>query len=158
MKYLEPEWPAPKQIRAYTTIRESWGTRESEPWDNQSKLALETLFQIPAEPIWLTQTHSAIAIEASPNNARKRLTQALPNTLNRFAPSSRQIACRYLFAINKARLLRLSMRVGAVWRAVSLKPHCKMRPTQLRICSFGLGLPSAQKNLKSDVMSLMRSH
>jgi YfiH family protein len=71
MKYLQPTWPAPKQIKAYTTLRTSWGNPESQPWDNQSKQKLETLFHLPSEPIWLTQTHSTIAIEANPGNAGK---------------------------------------------------------------------------------------
>jgi YfiH family protein len=71
MKFLQPSWPAPRQIRAYTTVRESWGKRELDPWDNASQHTLETLFQIPAQPVWLTQTHSTIAIEASKDNMRQ---------------------------------------------------------------------------------------
>jgi YfiH family protein len=71
MKFLQPTWPAPKQIQAYTTVRTSWGERSSSPEDKQSTQILETLFGIPSEPIWLTQTHSSIAIEANAENTGK---------------------------------------------------------------------------------------
>jgi YfiH family protein len=71
MNYLQPNWPAPKQIKAFTTVRDSWGDRESDPKDAASARLLENLFAIPAAPIWLTQTHSTHAVEAITANIGK---------------------------------------------------------------------------------------
>lgn len=72
MNYLQPDWPAPKQIKAYTTVRASWGRRESDPKDAESARALEKLFAIPSAPVWLTQTHSTQVVEAIPANTDKQ--------------------------------------------------------------------------------------
>lgn len=66
MKFIQPEWPAPSPIKAYTTLRNGWGGRQP-----QHEIDLENLFQLPNEPIWLTQTHSTITIEAIPENKEK---------------------------------------------------------------------------------------
>jgi len=66
MKYLTPDWPAPSQIKAYTTVRSSWGLSDKPPKGAESTQELKKLFNLPDDPIWITQTHSAIAIEATP--------------------------------------------------------------------------------------------
>jgi len=63
MKYIQPNWPAPQHIKAYTTTRSGWSGRYVE-----NNHQLETVLQLPEEPIWMTQTHSTIAIEATPEN------------------------------------------------------------------------------------------
>jgi len=69
MSFIQPEWPAPKRIKAYTTIRSSWGERNSINLPNQqANERLTALLDLPAEPLWLTQTHSALAVEAEPQN------------------------------------------------------------------------------------------
>lgn len=50
---IKPDWPAPKNIHAFTTTR------------------LSGELQVPHEPIWLTQTHSTIAVEATAENLKK---------------------------------------------------------------------------------------
>lgn len=80
MKFITPDWPAPANIKAYTTTRHGWGGRK--PYhdisrgnitkDNENSIEeskkLETLLQLPEEPIWLTQTHSTIVVEATYDN------------------------------------------------------------------------------------------
>jgi len=61
MNYLKPNWPAPKHIKAYTTLRSGWTAR------NQGE-SLEKLLNLPEEPMWLQQTHSNIVLEATPQN------------------------------------------------------------------------------------------
>ncbi|HEX4044336.1 MAG TPA: peptidoglycan editing factor PgeF [Gammaproteobacteria bacterium] len=67
MQFLQPDWPAPAHIKAYTTLRSSWGGRKSQ----QEWGELVSLLHLPAEPIWLNQTHSTIVIEASLQNKDK---------------------------------------------------------------------------------------
>jgi YfiH family protein len=61
MKVIEPNWPAPRNIRAYTTLRSGWTARtQGEP--------LKSVLNLPDEPIWLDQKHTAIALAATPEN------------------------------------------------------------------------------------------
>jgi polyphenol oxidase len=66
MNYLLPDWPAPTHVKAYTTVRSSWGARDSHPKEATSTEQLKALFKLPDNPIWIRQTHSSIAIEATP--------------------------------------------------------------------------------------------
>lgn len=70
MKMITPDWPAPAQIRAFTTTRHSWGENignvDSIGKDEFSQL--NTLMTLPAEPVWINQTHSSIAISADARN------------------------------------------------------------------------------------------
>ncbi len=76
MKYIQPHWPAPQHIKAYTTVRSSWGTRQphhdvNETYTEEESQQLENLLQLPNAPLWVTQKHTAIAIQASVENKRK---------------------------------------------------------------------------------------
>lgn len=65
MQYLQPNWPAPKHIKAYTTLRDGWQGRS----DGNSPL--KSLLDLPADPIWITQIHSSIVIEATSENTEQ---------------------------------------------------------------------------------------
>lgn len=71
-KYLQPDWPAPLNVKAYTTLRTSWGDHsqygESDDAAKKSDYALKILLQLPTNPLWITQKHTSIAIEATPEN------------------------------------------------------------------------------------------
>jgi polyphenol oxidase len=54
MKNLKPDWNAPAHIHAYTLLKD------------HSEQDLLTLLPPNIQPIWLKQTHSAIAVEAIP--------------------------------------------------------------------------------------------
>lgn len=64
MKYITPTWPAPENIKAYTTLKHSWHNRIE---DNEGAV-LQDLLSLPDKPIWLDQKHTAIALEADPEN------------------------------------------------------------------------------------------
>ena len=68
MNFIQPTWPAPKQIKAYSTVRSSWGGNVSNSKSAFSDQVLKSLLQLPDDPIWLTQTHSTTAIEATSAN------------------------------------------------------------------------------------------
>jgi YfiH family protein len=61
INFLTPNWPAPKNIQAYTTLR---------PHDLRAQpTLLKNIVPIPNEPIWIKQIHSNIALPASPQSA-----------------------------------------------------------------------------------------
>jgi YfiH family protein len=76
--FLRPDWPAPDNIHAATTLRT--GGHSLEPYDSLNmamhvgddsgkvKLNRDKVkagLNLPNEPLWLTQTHSTIAVEAT---------------------------------------------------------------------------------------------
>jgi YfiH family protein len=79
MDYIQAEWPAPSHIKAYTTVRDSWGDRHH-LLDNDR---LMTLLQLPAEPIWLKQTHTALAVSAELSNIGQEADASFTSARNR---------------------------------------------------------------------------
>lgn len=79
--FLQPNWPAPQNIRAFTTLRQ--GGVSQAPY-NEFNLAqhvhdnpqhvtlnralLKEKLNLPAEPVWIEQTHSTIALTAQPSH------------------------------------------------------------------------------------------
>jgi hypothetical protein len=71
-QHLTPNWPAPPSIKAYTTLRNSWGAEGiGHPETNDERDKLKTIIPLPEEPIWITQTHSTVILEATPENTDK---------------------------------------------------------------------------------------
>lgn len=71
MTFILPTWPAPSHIKAYTTLR----TADPHPVGN---------LPLPSDPIWLDQhTHSAIAVEAAPENKKTIADASFTNQINR---------------------------------------------------------------------------
>jgi len=76
--FIQPNWPAPNHVKAYTTLREcdSYLPFEGDTYVEEShkekikknRTLLKNLLQFPEEPIWLQQTHSATVIKASPSH------------------------------------------------------------------------------------------
>jgi polyphenol oxidase len=75
--WLVPDWPAPANIHAATTLRTggvSTGEYDSlnpashvgdDPYlVNQNRLIIRTMLNLPSEPVWLNQTHSTRAVRA----------------------------------------------------------------------------------------------
>ncbi len=63
--FIQPDWPAPQQVKAYTCLRES-GVCPSR--DEVDKTRLKKLLALNNDPIFLRQTHSTIAVEAKKAN------------------------------------------------------------------------------------------
>jgi YfiH family protein len=95
MKFIQPSWPAPKHIKSYTTLRSGWGGRKPHHEENRGNYSgnhpqyveeskrLETLLQLPDEPLWITQTHSTIVIEATPENREQNADASFTSQPNR---------------------------------------------------------------------------
>ena len=75
IEIIKPDWPAPKNIVAFTTTRNggvsydgcsslNLGNRNADSADNiaTNRKILRTKMQLPNEPYWINQTHSKIAI------------------------------------------------------------------------------------------------
>lgn len=91
MKYIQADWPAPSHIKAYTTIRSSWGEHnphsmlanpdcDTQFIDESRRLA--SLLQLPDKPVWIKQTHSSIVLEAKPENRRQNGDASFSSTPN----------------------------------------------------------------------------
>lgn len=77
MKFIIPNWPAPQHIKAYTTTRQGFSGRKPYHDQNRDNISqddaqesrhLQTLLNLPNEPIWLTQTHSTTVVTADNKN------------------------------------------------------------------------------------------
>jgi YfiH family protein len=72
--FIQPDWPAPACIKAYTSLRNSRiGIRQEEVTPEPTvgdidRSLLKKLLPLPHEPIWLKQTHSTIVVPAIPKN------------------------------------------------------------------------------------------
>jgi len=71
MKFLTPTWNAPSNVKAYTTLKQSWSGRGQD----ENGTVLQTLVAAPSAPIWLDQKHTADAVEANEVN-RLRIADA----------------------------------------------------------------------------------
>lgn len=73
--YIKPNWPAPPGVQAFTTTRLKGFSQapydhfnlahhvgEAEAVVRQNREQLRQELSLPSEPVWLNQTHSAIAI------------------------------------------------------------------------------------------------
>jgi polyphenol oxidase len=80
--YIQPNWPVPKNVHAYTTTRvggfskapyESFNLADhvdDEPRDvKANREKLKKVLKLPSEPFWLKQTHSTrvISLDNAPN-------------------------------------------------------------------------------------------
>lgn len=90
IEFITPDWPAPANVRAYTTLRN--GGASIAPFntfnlathvgdDEKNVLAnrqlLTNTLNLPLEPLWLNQTHGTVAIDAAiakDNNADASFT------------------------------------------------------------------------------------
>ncbi len=93
LNFITPNWPAPTNVKAYTTTRKAGCSQE--PYssfnlathvgdDIQSvmtnRATLRKSLQLPSEPIWLEQTHSIKTINAIPTNIDCQADASFSNT------------------------------------------------------------------------------
>lgn len=63
LKCIKPDWPAPQQVKSYTTSRKFGSLVE----EKNRKILIEEL-KLPSQPIWLKQVHGIKSVLAEPNN------------------------------------------------------------------------------------------
>ena len=73
IKFIEPDWPISHLVKAYTTVRDSWGINE---------ISLKNLLSLPASPIWLKQVHGTKLIEARPENTLSEADASFSRQVN----------------------------------------------------------------------------
>ncbi len=93
---IKPNWSAPPHIKAYSTLRSGGVSHapyhtfnlahhvgdEREAVQQNRELLKKTL-GLPADPIWMEQTHSTIALPAIPENYGKNADAAFTQEVNR---------------------------------------------------------------------------
>lgn len=94
--FIQPKWPAPTKIKAYTTLR-TGGVSQS-PYDEfnlaehvsdtpehvrTNREILKKNLKLPSDPIWIQQTHSTIVVEATPENINKVADASYTDKSNR---------------------------------------------------------------------------
>lgn len=82
LRWIQPDWPAPGNVRAAATVRE--GGISSAPFDSlnlgahvgddpsavmENRRRLQEALQLPAEPVWLNQVHGIAVVEANPQQS-----------------------------------------------------------------------------------------
>lgn len=77
--FLTPNWPAPANIKAYTTLRNSWYGRGQDVDD----AVIQSLINTVNKPIWLSQKHTADAVEATDENRLTIADASYTSQLNR---------------------------------------------------------------------------
>lgn len=87
MKFIKPEWPAPKNIKAYTTLRSGWGQLKKKPGDfhtasSQESQDLINLLNLPQEPIWIKQTHGVNIVNAIPAHLEEEADASYADHVN----------------------------------------------------------------------------
>lgn len=81
--WLEPDWPAPSCIRAVSTLRMGGVSQGSYAEFNladhvgdelqnvlQNRQLLKSCLKLPGDPVWLTQVHSDVVVQAELNTDR----------------------------------------------------------------------------------------
>lgn len=66
--YITPNWPAPTNIKAFTTTRLGWGGPDCRVWMPEAINKLVQVLHLPNDPIWLKQYHSTVVVEALPEH------------------------------------------------------------------------------------------
>src|SRR3990172_2057801 len=67
--YIIPDWPAPANVRAYSTTRQI-GNLADHIGDDRPQVAINRQklmrdLKLPQEPIWLNQVHGNLAVDAA---------------------------------------------------------------------------------------------
>lgn len=93
--FIEPNWPAPSHIKAYTTLRS--GGLSAAPYNsfnlaqhvgdhpehvNQNRNLLKKELHLPNDPVWIQQIHSTQVVAATFENRNKEADASFSNQAN----------------------------------------------------------------------------
>ncbi len=81
MNVIQPDWPAPANIRALTTTKKVWGINDSKIPAEREKLF--TALNLPTQPVWLKQIHSAVAVPAEQENLNHEADASYTSAANK---------------------------------------------------------------------------
>jgi YfiH family protein len=91
--FIQPDWPAPANIKAYTTLRQSNVGMKAPVYETDVKkpsrigdlnrALLKEILQLPDEPLWLLQTHSTIALKCAAENHGKEADASFTDEPNK---------------------------------------------------------------------------
>lgn len=81
MNIIQPQWPVPSSIQAYSTLRFNddlnnhfnlaLHVNDNSENVKNNRTYLKQWLKLPSEPVWLQQTHSTIVLPALPENENK---------------------------------------------------------------------------------------
>ena len=130
MQYIQPTWPAPKNIKAYTTTRQE-GT-SLDPYSsfnladhvgdaalhvaNNRSLLAQSL-NLPSTPIWLQQVHSNVAINLENTDTQNPVADAAVTSRPNIVCAILTADCLPILICNKK-----GTKVGAIhagWRGLA---------------------------------------
>lgn len=61
--YIEPNWPAPTRVKAYTTLRQSQAGEINISTDERNN-RLRNIIPLPHDPIWIKQVHGTTVLNS----------------------------------------------------------------------------------------------
>lgn len=123
-QYLIPNWPAPKNIVAYTTLRDA----------NLEQLSL------PTTPVWLNQIHSNIVVKAEQNLNNKPCADAAITTKPNTICAIRTADCLPILICDKNGTEIAAIHAG--WRGLAagiISATCKQFSSAMQDCLVWLG-------------------
>lgn len=114
MHIIEPAWPAPSHIKAFTTTRLSFGSlaQTAETFATH----LKTTFNLPTKPLWIKQTHSATALPIDAQHEGKEADALFTSHVNEIC-AVRTADCLPLLVCNKAGTHVAAIHAG--WRGLA---------------------------------------
>lgn len=93
---IQPNWPAPKNVKAYATLRTGGvslppyqqlnlgrSTQDDPAAIAKNRALLQSVLALPSEPIWIKQTHSTTALPALPEHRLKECDATYTDQPNR---------------------------------------------------------------------------
>lgn len=96
LQYLQPDWPAPPQIHAASTLRSGGVSRgryqsfnlathvgDDPALVTKNRARLRDALRLPGEPCWLEQVHEAMAVEAAVWTAPVRADASIARSANK---------------------------------------------------------------------------
>ncbi len=113
--FIEPNWPAPANVKAYTTLRDSGVST----LNKNNRIDLDRLMQLlglPQKPIKINQTHSTIALAALPENCNKEADAVFTNQPNQVCLVS-TADCLPILVTNRQGSIAAAIHAG--WRGLA---------------------------------------
>lgn len=82
MKFIQPEWNAPKKVKAYTTLRQLYDNNRDLSYE-ENVLEIIKKLSLTSEPIWINQIHGTTVVPATPENKKTNADAAYTAHTNR---------------------------------------------------------------------------